>query len=173
MSAPTAGSRVVAGLALGLVLGVAAAGPAAARTAVVSAARAASAGKSPAVRRPTFIRAFSGSGSFALTQPFGVAVDARGDVWVADRGSDRIAEFSPAGRLIIVVAPAGAALAGPEGIALAGAGRLWVADTGHDRAVELSRTGHVLAVAGGPRAGPGHRAPGRRGSSAVGRHLRG
>jgi len=157
VSAPTAGSRVVAGLALGLVLGVAAAGPAAARTAVVSAARAASAGKSPAVRRPAFIRAFSGSGSFALTQPFGVAVDARGDVWVADRGSDRIAEFSPAGRLIIVLAPAGAgALAGPEGIALAGAGRLWVADTGHDRAVELSRTGHVLAVAGGPRAGRGH-----------------
>ena len=157
MSAPPGGSRAVAGLALGLVLGVAAAGPAAARTAVISAARAASTGKSPAVRRPAFIRAFSGSGSLALTQPFSVAVDARGDVWVADRGSDRIAEFSPAGTLIIVVAPAGAgALAGPEGIALAGAGRLWVADTGHDRAVELSRTGHVLAVAGGPRAGRGH-----------------
>ena len=75
---------------------------------------------------------------------------------MADRGSNRILEFSPSGKLITEFAPAGAAaLAGPEGLAVTAAGPVWVADTGRNRLVKLSAGGKVLAVAGQPGSGPG------------------
>jgi phospholipase C len=115
-----------------------------------------SAGRSSAGQRLVFVRAAGGSGKGRLTDPFGVAAGPGGDVWVADRGSNRIVEFSPAGKLITVLAPAGAgALAGPEGVAVSAAGRVWVADTGHNRLEELSARGKVLAVAGQPGSGRG------------------
>jgi phospholipase C len=129
-------------LVLALPLAVAAVGPAS--------------GGTSAGQRLVFVRAVGGSGKGRLTDPFGVAAGPGGDVWVADRGSSRIVEFSPAGKLITAAAPAGAgALAGPEGVAVSAAGRVWVADTGHNRLVELSAGGKVLAVAGQPGSGRG------------------
>jgi phospholipase C len=113
-----------------------------------------SAGGLSAGQSYVFVRAAGGSGAGRLTEPFGVTAAANGDVWVADRGSSRIVEFSPSGKLITVLAPAGAgALAGPECVAVSGAGNVWVADTGRNRVVELSARGRVLAVAG--QSGPG------------------
>ncbi len=151
---------------LALPLAVAAAGPASGlATAGISAGQSpasqAAAMRSSAVRssagqRLVFVRAVGGSGKGRLTDPFGVAAGPGGDVWVADRGSNRIEEFSPAGKLITAAAPAGAgALAGPEGVAVSAAGHVWVADTGHNRLEELSARGKVLAVAGQPGSGRG------------------
>ena len=153
-------ARLGLGAALALVLaaalGFAAAGPALGRaTAIASAARSL-AGRSPAGRQYVFVRAVGGAGAGRLTEPFGVAAGPTGDIWVADRGSNRILEFSPSGKLITALAPAGAAaLAGPEGLAVTAAGQVWVADTGRGRLVKLSAGGKVLAVAGQPGSGPG------------------
>jgi phospholipase C len=114
------------------------------------------AGSAPAVPPPRFVRTVGSSGPGRLTDPFGVASDRRGDVWVADSGGNRVVEFSPAGKLLAVLDPAGAgALAGPAGVAVSPAGRVWVADTGHNRLIELSARGAVLATAGQPGSGAG------------------
>ncbi len=47
----------------------------------------------------TLLQTFTGSGAHALKAPTGVAVDASGDVWVADHGH-RVEEFSPSGAFI-------------------------------------------------------------------------
>jgi hypothetical protein len=46
------------------------------------------------------LKKFTGSGTHALSAPTGVAVDASGNVWVADDGSNRIEEFGPTGAFI-------------------------------------------------------------------------
>ncbi len=109
----------------------------------------AAAGPSPLAHAPGFRQAF---GARMLAEPYGVAVSPDGAVWVADTGHDRIAEFSPAGHLLIGF---GGGLDQPEGIAADVAGRIWVADTGHDRVVEFSPAGHVLAAFGSPGSGNG------------------
>ena len=81
-----------------------------------------------------------------------MAADPVGRIWVADTGHDRIAEFSPSGRL---VATFGQNLDQPEGIATDAVGHVWVTDTGHDRVEEFSPSGHVMAVFGAPGSGRG------------------
>ncbi len=45
----------------------------------------------------TLLETFTGSGASALEEPTGVAVADSGEVWVADRGNDRIVEFGSGG----------------------------------------------------------------------------
>jgi phospholipase C len=163
-------ARLGLGAALALVLavslGFAAAGPALGLATAIAPAGRSLAGRSLAGRsladqslagrHYVFVRAVGGSGAGRLTEPFGVAAGPSGDIWVADRGSNRILEFSPSGKLITELAPTGAAaLAGPEGLAVTAGGQVWVADTGRNRLVKLSAGGKVLAVAGQPGSGPG------------------
>ncbi len=110
---------------------------------------AAAATPSPLAHAPRFRQAF---GQQTLAGPGGVAVDPAGDIWVADTGHDRIAEFSPSGRL---VATFGQNLDQPEGIATDAAGHVWVTDTGHDRVVEFSPSGRMMAVFGAAGSGRG------------------
>jgi phospholipase C len=118
-----------------LVALLAAAGPGAGAAAAI-------AGSSPLAHAPGFRQAF---GQQALAGPYGVAIAPGGDVWVADTGHDRVAEFGPSGHLL---ASFGGGLDQPEGIAAGPAGRVWVADTGHDRVVEFSPAGRLLATFG-------------------------
>ena len=104
---------------------------------------------SPLAHVPPFRRAF---GQQTLADPGGVAADPADDIWVADTGHDRIAEYSPSGRL---VATFGKNLDQPVGIATDATGHVWVADTGHDRVVEFSPVGRVLAIFGSPGSGRG------------------
>ena len=104
---------------------------------------------SPLAHAPRFRQAF---GQQTLAGPGGVAADPAGDIWVADTGHDRIAEFSPSGRL---VATFGQNLDQPEGIATDAVGHVWVTDTGHDRVVEFSPSGRMMAVFGAPGSGHG------------------
>ena len=115
---------------------------------------------SPLAHAPPFRLAF---GQQMLADPYGVATGLRhDDIWVADTGHDRVAEYSPSGRLITTF---GGGLDQPEGIAIDATGHIWVADTGHDRVVEFSPVGRMLAIFGsaGQRtrpAGPAGRAGG-------------
>jgi len=103
----------------------------------------------PLAHAPGFRLAF---GQQALASPYGVALDPDGDVWVADTGHDRIAEFTPSGRLITTFA---GGLEQPEGIAVDATGHVWVADTGHDRVVEFSAAGRLIRTFGSGGSGRG------------------
>ncbi|MCR6484414.1 NHL repeat-containing protein [Amycolatopsis sp. OK19-0408] len=78
----------------------------------------------------------AGPGRFAA--PSGIAVDARGRVWVADTGNDRVQAFTRDGALVRVLA---GRLRAPEGVALDAAGNVYVADTGNRRVAQYSWQG--------------------------------
>jgi phospholipase C len=106
----------------------------------------------PLAHAPAFRQSI---GQQVLAGPCGVALAPDGDVWVADTGHDRVAEFTPSGHLVTsfgLAARSGGGLDQPEGIAVDAAGHIFVADTGHDRVIEFSPAGHVL-VTFGPAAG--------------------
>jgi phospholipase C len=113
----------------------------------------AASGPAPA---PVFVRAFGGHGAGALSDPFGVAAGANGNVWVADRASGRVSEFTPSGGLVTVFGGHGpGALSQPDGIAIGADGNIWVSDTGRDRIVEFSPHGAELASFGSAGSGDG------------------
>ncbi|NBH01864.1 NHL repeat-containing protein, partial [Amycolatopsis sp. SID8362] len=76
-----------------------------------------------------------GSGPGRFRAPSGIAVDARGRVWVADTGNDRVQAFTRGGDLVRVIA---GRLKAPEGIAVDAAGNVYVADTGNRRVVQYT-----------------------------------
>lgn len=79
-------------------------------------------------RDGTLQRTIGDPGEFSY--PNGVAVDAKGDVFVADGNNGRLEVFDPTGRQIAVI-PRGVALGElglPRGVALDDSGRLYVAD---------------------------------------------
>ena len=111
-------------------------------------------------------RGYSGDGGPAtaaeLNSPTGVAVDAAGDLFIADSGNNRIREVNLATGMITTVAgngtggysgdggPATAAeLDYPEGVAVDAAGDLFIADSDNNRVREVNlSTGMITTVAG-------------------------
>ena len=110
---------------------------------------------------------FAGDGSPAtaaeLGDPEGLAVDAAGDLFIADAGMNRVRRVDAKTGVITTVAgngvrgsagdggPATAAgLAGPKGITLDPAGDLFIADAGNYRVRRVdAKTGVITTVAGG------------------------
>ena len=109
---------------------------------------------------------YSGDGATAtsaeLNDPTGIALDAAGDLFIADSGNDVIREVNLASGVITTVAGNGtwgdsgdgfaataAQLNDPTSVAVNGAGNLFIADSGNNvvREVDLS-TGVISTVAG-------------------------
>jgi uncharacterized protein (TIGR03437 family) len=107
---------------------------------------------------------YSGDGgpatSAALYDPYGVAVDGAGNLYIADTGNERIRKVNTAG-IITTVAGKGtygysgdggpatsAALYGPYGVAVDGAGNLYIADQGNNRIRMVGLAGIITTVAG-------------------------
>ncbi len=65
------------------------------------------------------------TGSFALSQPKGVAVDAAGTVYVGDSGNQRVVKIAANG----LASTVGVGLGSPQGVAIDGAGTVYVADS--------------------------------------------
>jgi phospholipase C len=103
---------------------------------------------------PVFRYAFGGRGPGALVDPFGVAAGPDGNVWVADRATSRVEEFTAYGRLVTGFGGPGV-LNDPDGIAVGPNGDVWVSDTGSDRVVEFSPSGTQLAAFGSAGSGNG------------------
>ena len=108
------------------------------------------------------IRGYSGDGgpatSASLRDPWGVAVDAAGNLYVGDTNNDRIRKVSPAGTITTVAGgggvfgdggPAtGASLNSPYGVAVDAAGNLYIADRNNHRIRKVSPAGVISTVAG-------------------------
>ena len=109
-------------------------------------------------------REFGGDGGPAvqaqLNEPGGVAVDGAGNVYIADRGNNRIRKVDAAG-VISTVAGTGergfggdggpavqAALFYPSGVAVDGAGNVYIADRGNNRIRKVDAAGIISTVAG-------------------------
>jgi uncharacterized repeat protein (TIGR01451 family) len=98
--------------------------------------------------------------SAELNNPTAVAVDAAGNVYIADDFNERIREVSTQGVISTVagtgakgysgdgLAATAAQLNGPVGIAVDGLGNLYIADLGNDRIREVSLTGTIATIAG-------------------------
>ncbi len=109
-------------------------------------------------------RSFSGDGGPAtearLAAPAGLAVDAAGNLYIADRGNQRVRKVTP-GNVISTVAGSGqqgfsgdggrateAQLNGPSALAVDGAGNLYIADRANHRIRRVSADGVIHTVAG-------------------------
>jgi sugar lactone lactonase YvrE len=71
--------------------------------------------------------------SYPLNQPKGVAVDAAGNVFIADNGNQRVVKVASDGTVTTV----GIGLNYPQGLAVDGAGNLFIADNNRNEVVEV------------------------------------
>ena len=80
-----------------------------------------------------------------LNEPYGVAVDGSGDVFIADIGNNQVVEVKADGTQTTV----GSGLNEPYGVAVDGSGDVFIADTGNNRVVEVKADGTQTTVGSG------------------------
>ena len=112
---------------------------------------------------------FAGDGGPAtsanLNGPTGVAVDAAGNLYIADSGNHRIRKVTPAGTISTFAGNGTAGFAGdggpatnanlngPTGVAVDAAGNLYIADSGNHRIRKVTPAGTISTFAGNGTAG--------------------
>jgi DNA-binding beta-propeller fold protein YncE len=90
-----------------------------------------------------------GAGSGQLDLPWGIAVDADGDVYVADWRNDRVQKFDPDGRPLAIFGSSGSGdgqLRRPSGVGVDSVGTVWVSDYGNDRVQVFAPDGSPFAT---------------------------
>jgi len=96
----------------------------------------------------------------SLADPYGTAVDAYGNVFIADTDNHRIREITPGGIICTVAgngtpgysgdggAATSASLNSPEGVTVDAAGNVFIADTGNQRIRKVGTNGTITTAAG-------------------------
>ena len=93
---------------------------------------------------------FTGGG---LYSPTGIAIDASGDVWVANNGNYSVTELNSSGAAVAGSPFTGGGLHNPYAIAIDASGDVWVTNNSGNSVTKLDSTG--AAVAGSPFRGGG------------------
>jgi predicted membrane-bound mannosyltransferase/DNA-binding beta-propeller fold protein YncE len=88
-----------------------------------------------------------------MKQPRGIAVDADGNIFIADTGGSRIVELGPAGDLVQVIAEQGtvpndSGLREPWGLDIGPDGNLYIADTWNNRVAVYTTAGEFVRAWG-------------------------
>ena len=107
---------------------------------------------------------FGGDGGAAtsaqLNAPFGVALDAAGNLYIAEFSNNRIRKVGTNGNISTIAgtgvsgysgdggAATSAQLNGPQAVAVDGSGNVYVADTANNRVRKIGNTGVITTVAG-------------------------
>jgi DNA-binding beta-propeller fold protein YncE len=97
-----------------------------------------------------------GAGNTEFDSPTGIAVNANGNVLVADTNNDRIEKFSPSGTFLSTLGTKGRGrgqLAEPNGIAVDRAGNIYIAEVGNHRVQKLAPDGTFIGEWKGPEPG--------------------
>jgi sugar lactone lactonase YvrE len=92
-----------------------------------------------------------------LYQPTGTAVDAKGDVFIADSGDNVVRKITPNGVIQRIAgtgrAGDGSSLNHPEAVAVDAQGNVYIADTYNNRVVEVNPRGQLSSIVGTGHAG--------------------
>ena len=101
-----------------------------------------------------------GDGAGQFDSPRGLAVDATGNVYVADTDNNRVQKLSPTGAHLVTIGDGTQGtgnnqLVLPLDVAADSAGNIYVADTENQRIQKFNSSGTYLATIGGPGAGDG------------------
>ncbi|WP_460945226.1 NHL repeat-containing protein [Spirosoma daeguense] len=111
------------------------------------------------------ISGYGGDGNLAtlarLNQPYGVAVDGLGNIYIADTGNHRLRRVNTSGLIHTIVGngtagdntgggvPGMTQLNGPQGVALDGSGNIYIADTGNHRVRKVQNSfSSIINLAG-------------------------
>ncbi len=100
----------------------------------------------------------SGSGDGQLVFPEGIATDSVGNVYIADRGNNRVQKFNSNGAFITKFGSTGAGdgqFLQPNDVTVDTAGNVYVADTGSDRIQKFAETSAPPPTGGGGSGGSG------------------
>jgi RHS repeat-associated protein len=100
----------------------------------------------------------AGNGNGQLYVPEGIAVDAKGHIWVADTLNNRIQEFNEKGEFLLKFGKSGTGQGEfkvPGGMTVDSSGDLWVVDTENDRVQEFNEKGEFKTAFGSKGSGPG------------------
>jgi sugar lactone lactonase YvrE len=97
-----------------------------------------------------------------LANPYDVAVDTAGNLYIADTQNELIEKVTPSGQLSVIAGGGGtyptpgttipatsASLNGPSGVAVDAAGNVYVADASNDEVEEITPSGQLSVIAGG------------------------
>jgi streptogramin lyase len=102
---------------------------------------------------PTYSSAFGskGTGNGQFTNPYGIAADSAGNVWVTDTAQNRVQKFNSAGEYQCQIGSTGGGngqFRSPTGIAADAAGNVWVVDRGNARVQEIGPNCEFLSKFG-------------------------
>jgi sugar lactone lactonase YvrE len=102
---------------------------------------------------PTYVSSFgsTGSGNGQLSHPADVAIDSKGNLWVADSTNNRVQEFTQGGEFIKSLGSMGTGngqFKTPKSLAFDTNGNLWVADAGNSRLEKFNPSGEFLKTVG-------------------------
>jgi 6-bladed beta-propeller len=93
----------------------------------------------------------SGSGDGQLSEPHGVAVDSKGNVWVTDTANNRVEEFNSAGEYVSKFGKEGTGngeFKAPKGISIDSEDHIWIVDSSNARVQEFNSKGEYVSKFG-------------------------
>jgi RHS repeat-associated protein len=99
----------------------------------------------------SFQSALAGAGGNQFNHPADVAFDSKGNIWVLDKGNNRVEEFNEKGEFVRAAGSEGSTggkLKYPSAIAVDPSNNVWVADAPNNRVEEFNEKGEFVAALG-------------------------